>query len=310
MQPPPPQQPELIDVYRDFLQWRTRVFSDFARADTNPAEHLTAARGLLKSCHVLAARLEEHARAAGPHQARRIPQAASISTAVWIAVPALLRRTGYTTPPPPSFEGLLNRITQATMQLDRAGHDPTALRQAVQTLGAVRERVEDIARLFPPGAATANRYRSILRGAWRVSRVLLPFATATTAVACAPLLIPGAAAGILTAVAAPLAGILLPTAEELTGVPQEPLDVSHTQLLSTAAAKAVHEAERLLDKGDRHQADRVCLVAERHLDALLGQTDEDATEISSAVSRIRRTLSKARLRPLPPPGAGHGGISP
>ncbi|WP_405863566.1 hypothetical protein [Streptomyces sp. NBC_00005] len=300
MQPQQPLPQQLLDAYSDFLGWRERVFSCFSGGDTITAgdSHLAAAQGLVASAHALTTLLERHA-GAGDEDRPPFCPSQQISSALWIAVPALLVRTGYTTPPPPTFEGLLNQITRATMHLHRAREHPGSLRQAADALAVIGERVQAAARSDPPSPATAHLWQRALRGVWRMSRALLPFVTAATAVACAPLLVPTAAAGVLTAIASPLTGVLLPTPEALLNAFKTPPAPAtpHTQLLTTAATTALQEARQLLRDNQHQQADWACQAAEHHLDALLLEpTDTDVSDLAAGVIQLRQALC-----PDPPP---------
>ncbi|MDR6978325.1 hypothetical protein J2X68_005051 [Streptomyces sp. 3330] len=313
-----PTEEDVLDVYSDFIQ----RFQSLALAHERSypaAVHVRSARELLDSARHLMEVLDQQPRAVvrGP-----MPAAREIATALRIAVPSLLVHAGYATPPLPALHIVLTQLIQATHYLHQASRPHPRWRQP-EFVEPHRGRLQDALSVLAeisgtltgdrtayPTVPPASRRSAVVQGVLRVSRRLLPFFTSATAVACAPLLLPeaGGVIGALASVGSSLAGILLPSADDLMEAfndQPDPVTVPQTHLLTVAADQALQEAESYLppptDDSRQQWAHWACQAAEHHLDALLDEAGD--IDLTTTLDTLRVRVNQVRdTLDFPPAG--------
>ncbi|MDX3752806.1 hypothetical protein [Streptomyces sp. AK08-02] len=308
---PEPTPEEALAAYGSFVQ-QCQNLTDSHRNDPPSAAHVHSAQELLKSAVALIDVLD---RLPATVQTQPLPKSWEVATALQLAVPTLLVHSGYVTPPMPALPVLLGQLTGAALDIS-AGVAEGRLRDAEQALTEINQYITSAQHTVSDTDTDADRH-SFVRGVLRVSRRLLPFVTTATVVACAPLLLPvaGGITAALFSVGTSVAGILLPSKDELHDAFHEQpgsLTVPQAELLTEAADIALTEAEmclRIRDGASRRAwALRAYEVAMHHVDALPNTGDpapsETVQRLTDRAARIRATLDA-----LPPPGTRSPAIS-
>ncbi|MEU6230357.1 hypothetical protein [Streptomyces sp. NPDC047042] len=312
---PDPTPDDVLVAYSDFVQ-RCQNLTVSHRYSYPAAVHVRSAQELLDSARTL---IDVLARFPAAVAIRPLPESREIATALRLAVPALLVHSGYVTPPLPALPVLLGQLTEAAFDLT-AGGTEARLRDAGEALADISRSIADAQH-----TGTHGHTHALVRGVLRVSRRLLPFVTTATAVACAPLLLPvagGITAAVLS-VGTSVAGILLPSREELhnafTNRPGS-LTVPQAQLLTVAVGTALDEAEMCLR--DDHEASRrdwarwAYQAADNHLKALSSHTGDPVLDVTrqhlaERAERIRAAIDDAPSPDdLEPPDPDPSGIQP
>lgn len=226
---------DVLAAYGAFLIRRRQLFSAAAENSGSSGIGVRDLTELLDSACVLLRQLDGFPENDSPPL---LPS--EVGLTLNVAVPALLVKVGYRTPPPPTFEQLLGLTMLATHPLGTAHHERVRFAEWADELDTIKSRIVSPAAGGPP-----RTWRDNLLGVRRVANKLLPFLTAATAVACAPLLFPAAVAGVMTAVGSSLAGLFLPPAEDLRDLyGHEPImDVPGDELRAWAAERALAVAD-------------------------------------------------------------------
>lgn len=308
---PEPTPEDVLSSYTDFIQ-RCQSLTISHQRSYPAAVHVRSAQELVDSARSLIDVLDRYP---GVIDAQPLT-GEKIATALRLAVPALLVHSRYVTPPMPGLPFLLDQLTRIDYHLN-VGRMEGRLREAGQALEDIRRGIIDVPHT-EAARDTAARRRTLVRRVLHVSHRLVPFLTTATAAACAPLLLPavGGIAGALAAVGSSLAGVLLPSRDELRACyhsEQGPPVVPQSDLLATAAKISLDEAAKHLppphDPARQDWALLAWQAANQHLNTLLAQAGDSTPNKTrqSLVDRARRIRASidALIPPPDPPDIRH-----